>query len=89
VRTCDEIEGAHVWDVASRGHQAYLVHDLDRPWGESTNCTWCGKCVAVCPTGALTYKGRGVGEMVHDRDLIGFLATARRQGEWRDRGEGR
>ena len=35
VRVCDEIEGAHVWDIAARGIHSVLVSDLDRPWGES------------------------------------------------------
>jgi bidirectional [NiFe] hydrogenase diaphorase subunit len=84
VRVCDEIEGAHVWDVAHRGTESHLVAELGRPWGESTSCTWCGKCVAVCPTGALFYQGRAVGEMRHDADLIAWLATAREEHEWLD-----
>lgn len=82
VRVCDEIEGAHVWDVASRGHQAFLVTDLGTPWGESTSCTWCGKCVAVCPTGSLAYQGKAVGEMRHMPDLVERLVSARRDHEW-------
>ena len=82
VRVCDEIEGAHVWDVASRGHQAFLVTELGRPWGESTSCTWCGKCVAVCPTGSLAYQGSAVGEMEHQPDLVARLVSARKDREW-------
>jgi bidirectional [NiFe] hydrogenase diaphorase subunit len=82
VRVCDEIEGAHVWDVAERGQRAELVAELDRPWGESTSCTWCGKCVAVCPTGSLSYQGSAVGEMQHAPDMIARLAAARQRGEW-------
>ncbi|MGF1668113.1 MAG: bidirectional hydrogenase complex protein HoxU [Acidimicrobiia bacterium] len=82
VRVCDEIEGAHVWDIASRGHHAYLVTDLGQPWGESTSCTWCGKCVASCPTGALAYQGLAVGEMKHMPDLVARLVSARRDHEW-------
>ena len=84
VRVCDEIEGAHVWDVGSRGQQAVLTTDLNQPWGASTSCTWCGKCVAVCPTGSLSYQGTAVGEMQHDPKMIVRLATARRAGEWLD-----
>lgn len=86
VRTCAEIEGANVWDVASRGSESYLVTDLHQPWGEAASCTSCGKCVAVCPTGALFDKGRAVGEMVHEPGLVGFLAGARERGEWVARG---
>ena len=82
VRTCDEIEGAHVWDVANRGHESYLVTGLGRQWSEALNCTWCGKCVAACPTGALFYQGSAVGEMHHDPDLIRRLVSARRDHEW-------
>lgn len=84
VRTCSEIEGAHVWDVAARGSESYLVTELHRPWGESPSCTSCGKCVAICPTGALSEKGTAVGERRGDVDLVAFLTTAR-EGEWMDR----
>ena len=85
VRACAEIEGAHVWDVAARGADSYLVTELNLPWGEAPSCTWCGKCVTVCPTGALAFKGRAIGEMEHDTDLVGFLARARTEGEWEGR----
>jgi bidirectional [NiFe] hydrogenase diaphorase subunit len=83
VRTCDEVEGAHVWDVAARGHRAHLITALDQPWGESPTCTWCGKCVAVCPTGALSYQHTSVGEMRHDPDMVGRLMSARIEKKWR------
>jgi bidirectional [NiFe] hydrogenase diaphorase subunit len=82
VRVCDEIEGAHVWDVASRGGRSELIAELDVPWGEATSCTRCGKCVAVCPTGALSYQGSAVGEMEHGADLVARLTSAREKGEW-------
>ncbi|MFU8840494.1 MAG: 2Fe-2S iron-sulfur cluster-binding protein [Nitriliruptoraceae bacterium] len=85
VRVCDEIEGAHVWDVAMRGSQGRIVAGMDQPWGEVPDCTWCGKCVLVCPTGALSFKGRATAEMVHDPDVVAFLATAREDGEWLER----
>ena len=53
VRVCDEVEGAHVWDVMGRGVNSRIICDLKQPWGTSESCTSCGKCVQVCPTGAL------------------------------------
>jgi bidirectional [NiFe] hydrogenase diaphorase subunit len=85
VRVCDEVEGAHVWDVAARGSRSYLVAGLGQPWGESASCTSCGKCVAVCPTGALVEKGRAAGDVLHDPDLVRFLTKARRDGQWTER----
>jgi bidirectional [NiFe] hydrogenase diaphorase subunit len=60
VRVCDEIEGAHTWDVMHRGIETRVQTDMGIPWGESTTCTSCGKCVQVCPTAALFEKGRPV-----------------------------
>jgi bidirectional [NiFe] hydrogenase diaphorase subunit len=77
VRVCDEVEGAHVLDVSSRGIQARIVADLSRPWGQSRNCTSCGKCVQVCPTGALAEKGCAVEEMAKRVDNITRLAVRR------------
>ena len=56
LRVCAEIEGAHVWDVMGRGIDSRIISDLNQPWGSSTSCTRCGKCVQVCPTGALFDK---------------------------------
>jgi bidirectional [NiFe] hydrogenase diaphorase subunit len=77
VRVCDEIEGAHVWDISARGLNSMLVAELDRPWGESQSCTSCGKCVQVCPTGALVEKGHAVEEMTKRRAGVTQLAAKR------------
>lgn len=59
VRVCAEIEGAHVWDVMGRGADCIVITDLATPWGDkNSSCTKCGKCVQVCPTGALYEKGK-------------------------------
>ena len=57
VRVCAEIEGAHIWDVKGRGINSDIIADLNQEWGSSA-CTRCGKCVQVCPTGALYDKSK-------------------------------
>jgi bidirectional [NiFe] hydrogenase diaphorase subunit len=82
VRACDEIEGAHTWDVAGRGTESRVITDLDEPWGDSSTCTSCGKCVMACPTGALFHRGSSVAEDMHDRETLRFLITAREERQW-------
>ena len=77
VRVCDEIEGAHTWDVMGRGIQALVITDLAEPWGTSQTCTGCGKCVHVCPTGALFEKGKSVAEMLKRRQFLPYLTQMR------------
>ncbi|HLV43594.1 MAG TPA: 4Fe-4S dicluster domain-containing protein, partial [Aggregatilineales bacterium] len=77
VRVCDEIEGAHTWDVMGRGTDAHVITDLDQPWGESMSCTSCGKCINVCPTGALVEKGKPQGEMKKRREFLAYLTRMR------------
>ncbi len=77
VRVCAELEGAHVWEIASRGIRSMLVSELDQPWGQSKSCTSCGKCVEVCPTGALAKKGSAIEEMKKASETIARLAARR------------
>ena len=81
VRVCDEIEGAHTWDVMGRGIESQLVTDLNQPWGSSDTCTGCGKCVQVCPTGALFEKGRSIAEMEKQRTFLPYLTLMRQEHE--------
>ena len=81
VRVCEEIEGAHTWDVMGRGIDAKVITDLNQPWGSSETCTGCGKCVHVCPTGALFEKGRSVAEMLKRRQFLPYLTLMREERE--------
>lgn len=79
VRVCDEIEGAHTWDVRNGGVNSRVFTDFNEPWGESQTCTSCGKCVNVCPTGALFKKGRAVGESAKAIDFLPYLKKMREE----------
>ncbi len=77
VRVCAEIEGAHTWDVKNRGIHSRIISDFDTPWGVSATCTGCGKCVHVCPTGALFEQGKSVAEMLKKRPFLPYLVANR------------
>ena len=82
VRVCAELEGAHVWDVSSRGIQSRITCEMNENWGQVTSGTSCGKCVQACPTGALAEKGWAVEEMVKKLSTVSALAEKKRLGCW-------
>jgi len=82
VRVCDEVEGAHVWDVGWRGEQCQIISGLAEPWGEVQACTDCGKCVEVCPTGALFHKGDNSAEKHGHPERLQALVEARTHQHW-------
>ena len=52
VRVCDEVQGVGAIGYANRGFNAKVCS----PFEHDLNCEFCGQCVSVCPTGALSGK---------------------------------
>ncbi len=82
VRVCDEVEGAHIWDVKNRGIDSQVIVDLDCNWKDATGCTECGKCVEACPTGALFHKGMTVAEMSKESSFLTRILNGRENRRW-------
>jgi len=55
VRACREVNGVEAISVFYRGFNAYIGFGADTHMADSP-CEFCGSCVEVCPTGALTPK---------------------------------
>lgn len=63
---CNDIQTVGTLSAINRGFQAVVAPAFEMNLERST-CTYCGQCVAVCPTGALT-------EVDHTRQIIAALA---------------
>lgn len=55
IRACDEWTGIHNLNFAYRGFNSKPATSFDSTYVDS-ECVFCGNCVSVCPTGALTEK---------------------------------
>ncbi len=80
VRVCGEVEGAFNWGVMNRGNQVRVISDFNTPWGDSTTCTSCGKCLHACPTGAIWPKAIVQGQLDKKPNIIGELMDKRKMG---------
>jgi NADP-reducing hydrogenase subunit HndD len=63
---CNDFQTVGALHTINRGFQAVVAPAFEMNL-ESSPCTYCGQCVAVCPTGALT-------EVDHTPDIIRALA---------------
>lgn len=59
---CNEVQTVGALSGVNRGFQAVVAPAFEQNL-EYSPCTYCGQCVAVCPTGALT-------EVDHTRDVL-------------------
>jgi len=82
IRACDQIEGAHTLDMEGRGIENQVIIDMNQKWGTSRTCTKCGKCVNVCPTGTLFWKGSTVAEMEKEVGFLHWIRGGREKKTW-------
>ena len=52
VKVCEEVQGVEAIDIGYRGFKSKITTAYE----DDLDCEFCGQCVAVCPTGALTPK---------------------------------
>jgi len=52
VRVCGEVQGVTAIELAYRGFKSKVCP----PYERDLDCEFCGQCIRVCPTGALTGK---------------------------------
>lgn len=50
---CNDVQTVYALNAFNRGFQAAVAPAFEQDL-EKSSCTFCGQCVAVCPTGALT-----------------------------------
>ena len=79
VTACNDIQKVHAITVANRGFGTNISTFSNDSINE-TNCTYCGQCVAVCPTGALREKSdyKKVWEILDDNNkyVVAQIAPA-------------
>jgi len=59
---CNDVQTVYALSAVNRGFQATVAPAFEQNL-EYSPCTYCGQCVAVCPTGALT-------EVDHTREVL-------------------
>ncbi len=74
---CNTIQTVGVYSTVSRGFNTIMSTAFGKPIMD-TSCTFCGQCVSVCPTGALTQKDNvtAVWDKINDPDKYVIVQTA-------------
>ena len=74
---CNEVQTCGILSGIGRGFDAFVGPAFNMPMVE-TSCTYCGQCVQVCPTAALTevYQVDKVWEALNDPDKHVIVQTA-------------
>ena len=74
---CNDIQKTHVLTPVNRGFETVISSFMSKPFVD-TNCTYCGQCLAVCPTGALreVYNYDEVWEVLSEKDKYVIVQTA-------------
>nr|WP_278043091.1 NADH-dependent [FeFe] hydrogenase, group A6 [Ancylomarina subtilis] len=67
---CNDVQTVGALSAVNRGFESVVAPAFEMDLQKST-CTYCGQCVAVCPTGALTEKD-------HTNQLIRDLADPKK-----------
>jgi NADP-reducing hydrogenase subunit HndD len=67
---CNTVQTVGTLSAINRGFEAVVATAFEMNL-EKSSCTYCGQCVAVCPTGALT-------EVDHTRQVISALADPKK-----------
>ena len=74
VRVCDEIEGAHTWDVMGRGIDALVITDLARTLGIIAKpAPVAASACTSAPRARFLKKGKSVAEMLKRRQFLPYL----------------
>jgi len=74
---CNDVQTVGVYSAINRSLEATVSTAFECPIMESC-CTFCGQCVSVCPTGALTQKS-DIGEVwaaINDHEKVVIVQTA-------------
>jgi len=74
---CNEVQSVGVYSCVHRGFDTVMGTAFDEPMLD-TACTFCGQCVSVCPTGALTETddNEHVWQAINDPDKYVIAQTA-------------
>ena len=67
---CNEVQTVGALSAVNRGFEAVVAPAFEQDLEKSV-CTYCGQCVAVCPTGALT-------EVNHSGNVVADLANPKK-----------
>ncbi len=74
---CNEVQTCGILSAVNRGFSSFVGPAFNLPMSE-TSCTFCGQCVAVCPTAALTEVNytSDVWDAIHDPKKHVIVQTA-------------
>ncbi|WP_078681967.1 NADH-dependent [FeFe] hydrogenase, group A6 [Clostridium sp. USBA 49] len=74
---CNKVQTVNVLSGVERGFETAVAPAFNLPLTD-TSCTFCGQCVAVCPTGALTEVNNisKVWNALRDKDKFVIVQTA-------------